>query len=70
LLIALKGAGYLKLRLEDPVGAMACFEKIAELDTNDRLGTAELLRMAPARIRRAGPGGRGECHRPNDRLSR
>jgi hypothetical protein len=47
--IALEGAGYLKLRLEDPVGALACFEKMAELDSNDRPGTAELLRMARAR---------------------
>ena len=46
LLLALKGAGYLLLRLGEPAAALALFEKIAEIDTSDRLGVGELTRLA------------------------
>lgn len=51
LLLALKGAGYLELRLDDPEGALARFEKVLETDAENRLGTAELAEMARARSR-------------------
>jgi tetratricopeptide (TPR) repeat protein len=51
LLLAIKGAGYLSLRLGDALGALERFEKLATLDTNDRLGLTELLAMARERVR-------------------
>ena len=50
LLLALKGSGYLKLRLGDAVGALERFEKVAELDTSDRLGMKELRALAMAKV--------------------
>lgn len=46
LLLALKGAGYLLMRLGHPAEALGRFEKLAEIDTSDRLGINELLAMA------------------------
>jgi tetratricopeptide (TPR) repeat protein len=46
LLLALKGSGYLLLRLGDASAALQRLEKIAEIDTCDRLGVAELRAMA------------------------
>ncbi|WP_133511497.1 hypothetical protein [Candidatus Thiosymbion oneisti] len=46
LLWALKGSGYLKLRLDDAQGALERFEKVVEMDTSDRLGMEALLRLA------------------------
>ncbi len=53
LLLALKGAGYLLMRLGDHRGALARFEKIAEIDTSDRLGITELLSMARSAVAEA-----------------
>ncbi|WPL13696.1 hypothetical protein Thiosp_03512 [Thiorhodovibrio litoralis] len=46
LLLALKGAGYLELRLNRGPDALARFEKLDVLDSDGRLGTDSLLRMA------------------------
>ena len=46
LLMALKGAGYLLLRMERPAEALARFEKVAQIDTSDRLGLASLIQLA------------------------
>ncbi|NEV61730.1 hypothetical protein [Thiorhodococcus minor] len=46
LLLALKGAGYLLMRQNRPAEALERFEKLAEIDTSDRLGINELLSMA------------------------
>ncbi|MGD8498453.1 MAG: hypothetical protein PVG82_06085 [Chromatiales bacterium] len=50
LLLALKGAGYLLLRLDEPAAGLTRLEKVAELDTSDRLGIKELLAIARARV--------------------
>ena len=50
LLLALKGAGYLLMRLGDPAGALERFEKVLEIDTSNRLGTHELVTVARARL--------------------
>jgi tetratricopeptide (TPR) repeat protein len=50
LLLTLKGAGYLKLRLGDARGALELFEKVAEMDTSDRLDMSELLALARAKL--------------------
>jgi hypothetical protein len=50
LLLAIKGAGYLCLRLGDAAGALERLEKVAALDTSDRLGLAELIALARARV--------------------
>jgi len=50
LLLALKGSGYLKLRLGDPSGALDRFEKVVEMDANDRLGVSELISLARAKV--------------------
>ncbi len=50
LLLALKGAGYLLLRLGDYPQALQYFEKIAEIDTSNRLGITELLAIARAEV--------------------
>ena len=49
-LLALKGSGYLKLRLGDNADALERFEKVAEMDSSDRLGMAELLSLARAKV--------------------
>jgi tetratricopeptide (TPR) repeat protein len=46
LLLALKGSGYLLFRLGDAAEALERFEKVAEIDTSDRLGIGELRAMA------------------------
>ncbi|AFL76101.1 hypothetical protein [Thiocystis violascens] len=53
LLLALKGSGYLLMRLGEHRDALARFEKIAEIDTSDRLGITELLTMARASVAEA-----------------
>ena len=53
LLLALKGAGYLELRLGDAAGALERFEKVAEMDTCDRLGMSELVSLARAKVARS-----------------
>lgn len=50
LLLAIKGAGYLCLRLGDAQGALERLEKLASLDTSDRLGLTELLSLARGRV--------------------
>lgn len=49
LLLAIKGAGYLCLRLGDAAGALERLERVAALDTSDRLGLTELINLARAR---------------------
>jgi tetratricopeptide (TPR) repeat protein len=44
--LALKGAGYLCLRMEDREGAVERLQKVVELDPQDRLGANMLLNMA------------------------
>jgi tetratricopeptide (TPR) repeat protein len=51
LLLALKGSGYLKLRLGDAAGALERFNKVMELDTSDRLGMKGLHALAMAKVR-------------------
>jgi len=53
LLLALKGAGYLLLRLGEPVAALERFDKIAEIDTSDRLGIKELRALAQCAVTEA-----------------
>lgn len=50
LLLAIKGAGFLCLRLGDAAGALERLEKLATLDTKERLGLSELLAMARGRV--------------------
>ncbi len=50
LLLAIKGAGYLCLRLGDAAGALQRLEKLAALDTSNRLGLTELLALARERV--------------------
>ena len=50
LLLAIKGSGYLQLRLNDAAGALERFEKVVEMDTNDRLGMSELVSLARAKV--------------------
>jgi tetratricopeptide (TPR) repeat protein len=50
LLLALKGAGYLLMRLGDYQTALQYFEKIAAIDTSNRLGISELLALARAEV--------------------
>ncbi len=45
-LLALKGAGYLQLRLGDLPGALERLEKLAELDPKDQLGAEPLIELA------------------------
>jgi tetratricopeptide (TPR) repeat protein len=45
-MLALKGAGYLELRLGDYAPALARLQKVAELDENDRLGAQALIDVA------------------------
>jgi tetratricopeptide (TPR) repeat protein len=44
--LALKGAGYLCLRMDDREGATERLQKVVELDPQDRLGAKFLLNMA------------------------
>jgi len=44
--LALKGAGYLCLRMDDREGAVERLKKVVELDPQDRLGASFLLKMA------------------------
>lgn len=54
-LLALKGAGYLELRLDEFESALQRLQKVAELDSKDRMGAAALLKIAQDEInRRAG----------------
>jgi tetratricopeptide (TPR) repeat protein len=53
LLLALKGSGYLLFRLGDAAGALKRFDKIAEVDTSDRLGIGELHAMARSAVTRS-----------------
>lgn len=46
LLLALKGAGYLQMRLGDASAALQRFELIASCDSRDRLGVRDLLTWA------------------------
>ena len=50
LLLALKGSGYLELRLGDAASALERFEKVLEIDTSDRLGMSELVSLARAKV--------------------
>ena len=50
LLLALKGTAYLLLRLGEPAAALARLDKIAEIDTGDRLGIKELRALAQAAV--------------------
>jgi tetratricopeptide (TPR) repeat protein len=45
-MLALKGAGYLELRLGNYDSALGRLEKVAELDSKDRLGAQALLEVA------------------------
>lgn len=53
LLLALKGSAYLLLRLGEPAAALKRFDKIAEIDTSDRLGIKELRALAQSAITQA-----------------
>ena len=44
-MLALKGAGYLELRIGDHLSALERLEKVAELDSKDRLGAQALLEV-------------------------
>jgi len=46
LLLALKGAGFLLMRMDRPAEALERLEKAASFDTSDRLGLTELLSWA------------------------
>ena len=50
LLLALKGSAYLLLRLGEPAAALKRFDKIAEIDTSDRLGIKELRTLAQSAV--------------------
>ncbi|MCG8025693.1 MAG: hypothetical protein JAZ02_17165 [Candidatus Thiodiazotropha endolucinida] len=54
-MLALKGAGYLELRLGEYESAMARLNKVVELDSNDRLGAQALLDVAREAINDAKP---------------
>jgi tetratricopeptide (TPR) repeat protein len=45
-LYALKGAGYLSLRMNDFEGARERFQKIVDIDTSERIGATPLLELA------------------------
>jgi tetratricopeptide (TPR) repeat protein len=51
-LMALKGAGYLLLRSGDIRAGLARLEKVAELDTDDRLGVRALVQVARYELQR------------------
>ena len=60
LLLALKGSGYLKLRLGDAAGALKRLEKVVELDSSDRLGVSELVSLAQAKVTEERVSGAGD----------
>lgn len=49
-MLALKGAGYLELRLGQYESALARLQKVVDLDERDRLGAKELLQVARASL--------------------
>ncbi len=49
-LLALKGAGFLQLRLGEHSAAIERLEKVSELDSHDRLGAKALLDVAQAAL--------------------
>lgn len=59
LLLALKGSGYLLCRLGDPAGALRRLDKVAEIDTSDRLGISALRSMARSALGRSRRGDAG-----------
>jgi tetratricopeptide (TPR) repeat protein len=52
-MLALKGAGFLELRLGDYPSAMQRLEKVVELDSKDRLGAKALVDVAREALERA-----------------
>ena len=52
-MLALKGAGYLELRLGDYSAAVQRLEKVVELDDNDRLGALALLDLAKSALQQS-----------------
>ena len=51
-LMALKGSGYLKLRMGETENGLARLEKVSELDTDDRMGVRSLVQVARDELRR------------------
>ena len=51
-LMALKGSGYLKLRMGETEAGLERLEKVAELDTDDRMGVRTLVQIARDELRR------------------
>jgi hypothetical protein len=51
-LMALKGSGYLQLRMGDTRSGLARLEKVAELDVDDRMGVRTLVEIARRELRR------------------
>lgn len=49
-MLALKGAGYLQLRLGEYESALARLQKVVELDSGDRLGARALIDVARASL--------------------
>jgi hypothetical protein len=60
LLLALKGSGYLLMRMDRPAEALERLEKVAAFDTGDRLGLTELLSWARTAAARSEIGARGD----------
>lgn len=44
-LLSLKGTGWLKMRMNEPAAAREILEKLASLDTANRLGITDLLKL-------------------------
>jgi tetratricopeptide (TPR) repeat protein len=53
MLLALKGAGWLQMRLGEHEAALERFEKVAAFDSSDRLGMKELLTWARGAVAEA-----------------
>jgi len=53
-MLALKGAGYLQLRLGEYEPALARLQKVVEIDSSDRLGARALLDVAKASLQEQG----------------
>lgn len=51
-LMALKGSGYLKLRMDETQEGLERLEKVAELDSDDRMGVRSLVQLARDELRR------------------
>jgi len=51
-LMALKGSGYLKLRMGETQSGLARLEKVEELDTDDRMNVRMLVQIARDELRR------------------